>query len=225
MAGAGFTRYKNPWEAVIYVAIIAILLHGLYLLLSSILDTPTFTGGGSLLASIKDAIPMLGIISLLVSILAVIGIIILRRKIKRIRDAERQRFAKAQRTLVDDGAASTLPGADSAPTASTGAKNARWHEVVEYAESENANDWRHAIMEADILLDELLTAIGLDGESVGEKLKGAKGMRFDTLDRAWGAHKVRNALAHEGSKYRLSHREVRRVVDLYRQVFEEFQFI
>ncbi len=98
----------------------------------------------------------------------------------------------------------------------------RWANVLTYVESANANDWRHAVIEADIILGDMLVGLGYKGESIGEQLKRATKGDFKTLDEAWDAHKVRNELAHAGSDYPFSQFEARRVVNLYRKVFEEF---
>jgi hypothetical protein len=101
----------------------------------------------------------------------------------------------------------------------------RWSTVSTHIESENPNDWKQAILEADIMLDDLLTNIGYRGESVGEKLKRVDPAHFQTLGDAWEAHKVRNQIAHEGSAFSLNQVEARRVIQQYRKVFEEFYYI
>jgi len=97
--------------------------------------------------------------------------------------------------------------------------NERWERVLAHAASENPNDWRHSILEADIMLDDLLNTLGYLGEGIGEKLKNAD-PAFRALNEAWEAHKVRNQIAHEGADFILTRRETRRVLDLYQQVFE-----
>lgn len=104
-------------------------------------------------------------------------------------------------------------------------KNPRWSNIVEQASSTNPNDWRQAVLEADILLDDMLTNLGYVGAGVGEKLKTAERGDFSTLDLAWEAHKVRNQIAHQGTDFLFTQREARRAVDLFRQVFEEFGYI
>lgn len=103
--------------------------------------------------------------------------------------------------------------------------NKRWEKIMELASSENPKEWRLAIMEADVLLDELVTKMGYRGESLGEKMKGIEKSDFTTLELAWEAHKVRNTIAHSSSDFILTQREARRIMNLYKQVFEEFQFI
>jgi large-conductance mechanosensitive channel len=104
-------------------------------------------------------------------------------------------------------------------------QNERWEEVQNLVRSNSESMWRLAILEADILLGEMLDTLGYSGEDIGEKLKAATRNEFETLDRAWEAHKVRNKIAHEGSEYALTHAEANRVVGLYQEVFEEFKFI
>ncbi len=103
--------------------------------------------------------------------------------------------------------------------------NPQWQRVMGHVESANENDWRLAIIEADIMLSELLGTMSLQGDSIGEKLKGVEPADFTTIQAAWEAHKVRNQIAHEGANFLLNQREARRVVSLYEEVFKEFQFI
>lgn len=102
-------------------------------------------------------------------------------------------------------------------------RNYKWGEILNKIDSFNESDWRIAIIEADTMLEELLDSMKYHGETVGEKLRAIEESDFTTLNQAWEAHKVRNKIAHEGSV--LTKREVRRVIDLYRQVFEEFHYI
>ncbi len=107
----------------------------------------------------------------------------------------------------------------------TAVSNPKWERVVKHIESTNENDWRLAVLESDIMLADLLETFGLPGETIGEKLKAVEKSDFLTIDSAWEAHKVRNQIAHEGADFMLSQREARRVIELYRAVFEEFHII
>ncbi len=104
-------------------------------------------------------------------------------------------------------------------------KNDRWEKILAHSASDNPNDWRLAILEADILLDELVATMGYVGNTLGERLKQATKGDFKTLDNAWEAHRVRNNIAHTGSGFVLSKREARRILDLYASVFTEFEYI
>lgn len=97
----------------------------------------------------------------------------------------------------------------------------RWEHVREMIESPNENDWRQAIIEADIMLDDLLSQLGYAGQSVGEKLKAVDPSRFRSLQYAWDAHKVRNEIAHSGTGYKLDEHQAHRTIAMYEVVMRE----
>lgn len=105
------------------------------------------------------------------------------------------------------------------------AKNKRWEKILEHVNSENQSDWRLAILEGDIILEEMLQKMGYRGDTVGDKLKAVEKSDFLTIDKAWEAHRVRNAIAHESGNFQITNREARRVVSLYEEVFKEFHYI
>ena len=104
-------------------------------------------------------------------------------------------------------------------------KNERWKKVLDYLFSTSENDWKLAILEADIILDDMLDSMGYRGATMSEKLQGVERSDFTTIDSAWEAHKVRNSIAHEGTEFLLNEREARRIIGLYESVFKEFNFI
>jgi hypothetical protein len=103
--------------------------------------------------------------------------------------------------------------------------NPQWQKILNHTESTNETDWRLAILEADIMLDDLLNNMGLPGDTIADKLKMVEKSDFTTLDNAWEAHKVRNQIAHEGISFMLNQREAKRVIGLYESVFNEFKII
>ena len=112
----------------------------------------------------------------------------------------------------------TVPGAE-------GEAHPRWEHIQSLVNGPTPSEWREAITEADILLDETLTNQGYVGEGVGEKLKSADRLTFARLDDAWEAHKVRNRIAHEGSAFDVTESLARRTIARYESVFREFKAI
>jgi hypothetical protein len=104
-------------------------------------------------------------------------------------------------------------------------EDSRWTYIQNLIESTQQSDWRQAIIEADIMLEELLAKLGLFGASIGDKLKNANPNNFHTLNDAWEAHKVRNEIAHRGSEYQLSDHIAYRTINHYENVFREFNEI
>lgn len=111
------------------------------------------------------------------------------------------------------------------PILNPSGENKRWEDVLRHMQSMNASEWKMAILEADIMLYEMLDKMGYEGETVADKLKVIEQSDFNTLDLAWRAHKVRNIIAHEGASYELSHQQAQNTIDLYKKVFEEFYFV
>ncbi len=105
------------------------------------------------------------------------------------------------------------------------AGNPRWHYILSLLEGAGESDWRVAIIEADSMLDEALSAKGWEGNGLGEKLENGTGGGLQHIGDAWNAHKVRNQIAHAGSDYALSQTEARRVIKLFQNVFEELGVI
>ena len=90
--------------------------------------------------------------------------------------------------------------------------------------SDNPNDWKLAIIEADKVLEMVVNTFSVPGDNMGEKMKNIERGDFQTIDEAWQAHKMRNRIAHE-SNFHLSQRDARLAINSYEKVFQEFDFI
>ncbi len=95
----------------------------------------------------------------------------------------------------------------------------RWQRVEALMSSLNENDWRQAIIEADVMLDDMLKGMGYPGDTLGERLKSIESSDFETLNDAWEAHKIRNEIAHGGLDYHLDRRRAQHAVNLFGNVF------
>ena len=104
-------------------------------------------------------------------------------------------------------------------------KNERWNKTLVYLFSESSSDWKLAVIEADAILESLMTELGFKGENLGEKLKSANQEDFRNLTTAWEVHTVRNRIAHEGLSFNLSQHEAKRVIALYERIFRQYGYI
>lgn len=152
------------------------------------------------------------VVASVISVVLLFGIIYSHRALLALIEENREQFLAAHPVHE--------PGEDLAPEG-----REAWEQIQEHVSSENPSNWRLAIIEADIMLDRLVASMGYPGENLGERLKSIEKGDFQSIDAAWEAHKVRNRIAHEGAAFNLSQREARRILDLYRQVFQEFQYI
>lgn len=157
--------------------------------------------------------PIWKIIAAILSALALAGIVYSSWKLRAINLAEQNIYGPSPETSVLGEERLVEP------------KNERWEKIMGYVNSDNASDWRLAIIEADVMLEELLRTMGYGGESVGEMLKSVDKNEFPAIEDAWEAHKTRNAIAHSGDTFQLNERETKRTIALFEKVFREFGII
>ena len=96
----------------------------------------------------------------------------------------------------------------------------RWDIVLNYASGEDEALWRVGILEADNILNDLLIDRGYEGLTIADRLSVAS---FNTIDLAWAAHKIRNRIAHDGSRFVITERIAKNTFDLYKAIFTEFK--
>lgn len=103
-----------------------------------------------------------------------------------------------------------------------GPKNNRIQDVLNHIASDSPSDWKLAIIEADIMLDEVLKEAGYAGVSLGERLRSISPSQLPSLDDAWQAHKIRNQIAHGGADFILTKKLAEDTIKQYRRVFHDF---
>lgn len=151
------------------------------------------------------------VMALIVSPIALVGIVYYTYQIAKIRRQEREELALA-------------PALASAGATEPPVTNQRWQKIQAALSTEDMGAWRLAIIEADNILAEMVKAMHYPGESLGEQLKSIEPSDFTTLNDAWEAHKVRNRIVHEPNAT-LSRRELEETLRCYQRVFEEFNYL
>ncbi|MSR71468.1 MAG: hypothetical protein EXS50_02220 [Candidatus Taylorbacteria bacterium] len=169
----------------------------------------TTTDFNALFISFLASLTYVKFISTILTLLFAIGIFYSTMRLKQIRHKEH--FIYGVRPQVEEKAIANTE------------MNKKWERVAAHISSKNPNDWKIAIIEADIILGDILDSMGYQGESIGEKLKRVAKGDLTTLDKAWEAHKIRNAIAHQGSSFLLNERDAKQAIDDYQAVFTEFE--
>ncbi len=162
------------------------------------------------------ALPYLKILSFLACVLLVFAIIRVSRLFGRLKTEIDQKYAPPENVVLS---------AQTGAVAYVNPANKKWERIRDHMKSENPNDWKIAILDADAILEEIVDSMGYHGENLGAKLKSVEPADFSTLDNAWEAHKMRNAIAHGGADFQLNDREAQRIISLFQSVFEEFKYI
>lgn len=166
------------------------------------LGRPDFSDVAALAANIWVIVTVLGYLLAVV----LIGMLMhYTTRIYQVREAEKPLYATASHEQLDDET-----------------DYSRWEHVKSLIESGHESDWRQAIIEADIMLDEVLDEQGYMGDTVADKLKQAGPNGFATVRDAWDAHTVRNEIAHQGSAFQLTEHVAYRTIKQFENVFREF---
>src|SRR5688572_11249432 len=109
--------------------------------------------------AIKAIMPIIQVFSFIISGFFIVVIIYAIEKTKAIRTAEAEQYE-----------AKVVPAYDE-KTKGDPKLAERWRKILELTDSQNQNDWMLAIIEADIILGDMLETMGYQGDSIGEKLK------------------------------------------------------
>ncbi|MEI6345780.1 MAG: hypothetical protein WCO79_00885 [bacterium] len=183
--------------------------------------------------------------SIFLSLLFIVGTIYAKMQAKQIEIRRHHRAApKKKHAKAAEGGAPHASGAhggpanlptgipaglpvfdESAEVAKKARNNERWAAVLENVGSASDSDWRLAILEADIILDDMLKGMGTFGDTVAERLKSVNEHTIPSVQKAWEAHLVRNRIAHDGANFALSQHEARRIIGLFETVLKEGRFL
>ena len=155
------------------------------------------------------------VISFPVSLFFIIGIIYSVEQLKVIKkkDAEKN-DVKIEPAFVDESAQGT----------GQHDFTMRWKRLLDLLNSPNENDWKQAIIQADLMLEEMLRGLGYQGDGIGEMLRRVEPGEMKNLDNAGEAHGVRNRIAHTPG-FVLDHHTAIQTMHKFRQAFEEFYYI
>jgi uncharacterized membrane protein len=102
-----------------------------------------------------------------------------------------------------------------------GIKSDKFTELKKHLESENPNDWKLSIIEADIILDDTLKRQGYAGPTLADRLKSISPESLHSIRDAWDAHMIRNKIAHAGADFILTQKIARETILQYERVFKE----
>lgn len=89
-----------------------------------------------------------------------------------------------------------LTGMQSKSRLDTEKYQSRWLAIEHALDRNTPASWQLAVMNADRLLDQALKDSRYAGKTMGERMKAANSV-WKNANHVWGAHKVRNQLAHE----------------------------
>lgn len=87
-------------------------------------------------------------------------------------------------------------------------------------EQGNEASYSMAIVEGDKLLDKAMCEMGVQGRTMGDRLKRIGKEKFSQLNSVWHAHKLRNQIAHE-SHFKPEYRQAQHALATYKQALKD----
>lgn len=95
----------------------------------------------------------------------------------------------------------------------------QWLGIESQLKREESSSYHLAVLNADKLLDKALKERGYKGQTMGERMKAAKAV-WSNANNVWGAHKLRNQIAHE-HEVRVSYEDARRALAGFKQALKD----
>lgn len=86
-------------------------------------------------------------------------------------------------------------------------------------EKDNRASYNMALISADKLLDRALFETGVNGKTMGDRLKKSSD-KFTELNSVWYAHKLRNRIAHEPG-FSIEYSAARHALAVYKQALQD----
>lgn len=96
----------------------------------------------------------------------------------------------------------------------------QWQKIKRKLESETESEWKLAIIEADKLTDGILTRLGFDGASLGERLEKVTPTLLSNIEEVKEAHKIRNNIIHDPA-YKLSLEQAKKALAIYEKALTD----
>lgn len=95
----------------------------------------------------------------------------------------------------------------------------RWMSIEQAVKRDENASCQLAVLNADKLVDQALRERGFAGNTMGERMKNAKSS-WTNPNHIWGAHKLRNQLAHETTA-RVTYDQTRAALMAYKQALKD----
>ena len=106
-----------------------------------------------------------------------------------------------------------------APQLNVAKYQTKWLEIENSVTRDNPASWQLGVMNADKLVDQALRERKFKGQTMGERMKAAQ-KSWSNANHVWGAHKIRNQLAHEAD-VQLNYETTLRSLTAFKQALKD----
>lgn len=95
----------------------------------------------------------------------------------------------------------------------------RWMTIENQLKRDEVSSYHLSILNADKLLDQALREKGVQGTTMGERMKKYQ-KSWSNANNVWGAHKLRNQIAHE-TDVQINYDNARRALAAFKQALKD----
>jgi len=100
----------------------------------------------------------------------------------------------------------------------------RWDKVMELIATENQVDWKAAVLESSMMLNEVLEAVGHEGKTLGQKLTETNSEQLENLETIKKANDIKNEIV-RNSEYKISKQEAEEIVEIFGDALKFFEAV
>lgn len=105
------------------------------------------------------------------------------------------------------------------------ARKETWGSVKRRLDSGSDDDWELAVVEADIIVENIMERIGFRGLTLGDKIKSIDERNFANLKNLWEAHTARIKIDIGGHDYKITKEEAKEALDKYEKALKELKYL
>lgn len=98
----------------------------------------------------------------------------------------------------------------------------RWDAVMARIDTGNPSQYKVAVLEADVIAEEMLGGIGYDGSNMKERLEAVRPGQIVSVERLRAGHDIRNRIIRDPS-FALSREEADSILAGYKSFFDELE--
>ncbi len=99
-----------------------------------------------------------------------------------------------------------------------------WRLIQKKIRSGKKSDWKRAIIEADIILNDILKMAGYAGKSIDERLEGIDPAQLSNIEEIRQVHQLRHRIVFEPD-FSITQSEAEVAIDIYRKSLIELKLI
>lgn len=96
----------------------------------------------------------------------------------------------------------------------------KWNKINQRLKTNLESEYKLAILEADILMNEVINKMGYKGKTSSERLQKVTTDFLPSINEIIEAHKVRNNIIHD-PRYKINHQKAQEVISVYGKAFKE----